>query len=141
MDNSKKRKSILDRRNKLKKQEPIKLQANEDIQLKINQTKRATMSQTFISQTPNSNNFTYVTSEDNIQVPVPTGYVASPLTTGFTYTDTLGTQITISDGGERTVNRGFVIYEKNAGETDAAAISSINSDPWTAQKTRNQYDT
>ena len=55
MDNSKKRKSILDRRNKLKKQEPIKLQANEDIQLKINQTKRATMSQTFISQTPNSN--------------------------------------------------------------------------------------
>ena len=55
MDNSKKRKSILDRRNKLKKQEPIKLKENEDIQLKINQTKRATMSQTFISQTPNSN--------------------------------------------------------------------------------------
>ena len=33
MDNSKKRKSILDRRNKLKKQEPIKLQANEDIHI------------------------------------------------------------------------------------------------------------
>ena len=57
MENSKNKKAIFDRSNKLKKQEPIKLQTNEKIQLKINQTKRATMSQTFISQTPNSNKF------------------------------------------------------------------------------------
>ena len=57
MENSKNKKAIFDRSNKLKKQEPIKLQTNENIQLKINQTKRATMSQTFISQTPNSNKF------------------------------------------------------------------------------------
>ena len=62
MENSNKKKAIFDRSNKLKKQEPIKLQANENIQLKINQTKRATMSQTFISQTPNPNKFSIKTT-------------------------------------------------------------------------------
>ena len=62
MENSKNKKAIFDRSNKLKKQEPIKLQTNENIQLKINQTKRATMSQTFISQTPNPNKFSIKTT-------------------------------------------------------------------------------
>ena len=73
-------------------------------------------------------------------VPVPKGYVGSPLTTGFTfnYTDGSGST-TISDGGENTINTGFVIYEKLEGESDSQAKANILADPWTAQCTRNQF--
>ena len=76
-----------------------------------------------------------VQDSTGVQVPVPYGYVASPITEGFN--NPAG--ILTSDGGENTVNTGFVIYEKLDGETDEQALASISADPWTAQCTRNQW--
>ena len=57
------------------------------------------------ARTPNTNNFTYVTSEDGIQVPVPKGYVAS--------TDTEERYVNgVKTEGVREHHGGFVIYEK-----------------------------
>ena len=63
--------------------------------------------------TKNENNYTMVTSADNVQVPVPTGYTAS------------------SASGENSVKTGFVIYEGTDAVTD--------SNQWNAQCNRNQY--
>ena len=63
--------------------------------------------------TKNENNYTMVTSADNVQVPVPTGYTAS------------------SASGENSVKTGFVIYEGTDAVTD--------SNQWDAQCNRNQY--
>ena len=80
----------------------------------------------------NSNNYTDVTSEDGIDVPVPKGYVAS--------TDPEERYVNgVTTNGIREHHGGFVIYEKNAGETDEQARTAIQADITTAQKTRNQY--
>ena len=81
---------------------------------------------------PNTNNCTYVTSEDGIQVPVPKGYVAS--------TDAEERYVNgVTTDGVREHHGGFVIYEKNVGETDEQAIAEIDEDIDMAQKTRNQW--
>ena len=81
---------------------------------------------------PNTNNFTYVTSEDEIQVPVPKGYVASP--------DAEERYVNgITTDGVREHHGGVVIYEKNAGETDEQAMQEIEDDIDTAQRERNQW--
>ena len=81
---------------------------------------------------PNTNNFTYVTSEDGIQVPVPKGYVSS--------TDAEERYVNgVTIDGVREHHGGFVIYEKNAGETDEQATEDIETDLDTAQRERNQW--
>ena len=81
---------------------------------------------------PNVNNFTYVTSEDGIQVPVPKGYVAS--------TDAEERYVNgVTTDGVREHQGGFVIYEKNANETDQDAIDEIDCDLATAKTSRNQW--
>ena len=81
---------------------------------------------------PNTNNFTYVTSEDNIKVPVPKGYVAS--------TDAEERYVNgITTDGVREHHGGFVIYEKNAGETAEEATEAIAANLNTAKTNRNQW--
>ena len=87
---------------------------------------------TITAREPNTNNFTYVTSEDEIQVPVPKGYVASP--------DAEERYVNgVTTNGVREHHGGFVIYEKNAGEADEQATVAIVENLTTAQKTRNQW--
>ena len=81
---------------------------------------------------PNTNNFIYVTSEDGIQVPVPKGYVVS--------TDAEERYVNgVTTDGVREHHGGFVIYEKNAGETDEEAATTIEENLNTAKITRNQW--
>ena len=84
---------------------------------------------------PNTNNFTYVTSEDGIQVPVPKGYVAS--------SDVEERYVHgVTTDGVREHHGGFVIYERLAsdmGKTDEEVKEIIAKDLDVAQRTRNQW--
>ena len=83
----------------------------------------------------NSNNYTEVTSEDSIPVPVPSGYVASP-DEEERYVNGVTTE------GTREHHGGFVIYERlasDAGKTDAEVQAIIEDDMDVAQRTRNQF--
>ena len=51
------KKSIKEKLIKLNKHEPIKIQTPQNLEYKNNEIRKETMSQTFISQTPNSNKF------------------------------------------------------------------------------------
>ena len=85
-----------------------------------------------VAREPNTNNLTYITSEDGIQVPVPKGYVAS--------TDAEERYVNgVTTDGVREHHGGFVIYEKNAGETDEQATEEIVVNLNTAKTSRNQY--
>ena len=87
---------------------------------------------TITARAKNNNNYTEVTSEDNIAVPVPKGYVASP-NVEERYVNGVTTN------GVREHHGGFVIYEKNAGETDEQATEVIAANLNTAKTSRNQY--
>ena len=83
----------------------------------------------------NSNNYIAVISEDNLEVPVPKGYVASP-DAEERYENGVTTD------GVREHHGGFVIYERlasDAGETDEEVQAIIESDMDVAQRTRNQW--
>ena len=85
-----------------------------------------------VTSEPNTNKFTYITSEDGIQVPVPKGYVAS--------TDAEERYVNgVTTDGVREHHGGFVIYEKNAGETDELATQEIEDDLDIARIERNQW--
>ena len=90
---------------------------------------------TINARTPNENNYTSVTSEDGIQVPVPKGYVAS--------TDLEERYVNgVTTNGVREHHGGFVIYERLAsdeGKTDEQVQQVIEDDLDTAQRTRNQW--
>ena len=83
----------------------------------------------------NSNNYIATISEDNIEVPVPKGYVASP--------DLEERYVNgITTDGVREHHGGFVIYEKlasDAGKTDAEVQALIEENMDVAQRTRNQW--
>ena len=110
--------------------ETSKTEKNETILRQEEKTKALTE---ITARTPNTDNFTYVISEDEIQVPVPKGYVAS--------TDAEERYVNgiTAEDGTREHHGGFVIYEKNAGETDDQARTSIAEDLDIAQRTRNQW--
>ena len=83
-----------------------------------------------------------VYDEDGVLVPVPNGYTASSV---LREVDSEGNVI---KDGERTVNRGFVIYEgeediitneTKAMEDGEAKSAAIENDVYTAQTTRNQW--
>ena len=75
----------------------------------------------------NTNNFTYVTSRDGEQVPVPKGYTASSVENE----QYVNVQLDID--GNKLYDGGFVIYEG----TDA--VPSDSDGLFYAQKTRNQW--
>ena len=71
-------------------------------------------------------------SEDGIYVPVPKGYVAS--------TDAEERYVNgVTTDGVREHHGGFVIYEKNTGETDEQATVTIAANLNTAKTSRNQW--
>ena len=83
----------------------------------------------------NSNNYIAVISEDDLEVPVPKGYVASP-----DAEERYVNGVTID--GVREHHGGFVIYERlasDAGKTDEQVQQEINNDLDIAQRTRNQW--
>ena len=87
---------------------------------------------TITTREKNQQNYKDIESEDEILVPVPNGYVASP-EVEERYVNGVTTN------GEREHHGGFVIYEKNTGESDEQAIDTITTDLDLAQRTRNQW--
>ena len=90
---------------------------------------------TIIARAKNSDNYIDVTSEDNIIVPVPKGYVASP-DVEERYANGVTTE------GVREHHGGFVIYERLAedvGKPDEEVQAIIEENMDLAQRTRNQW--
>ena len=90
---------------------------------------------TISTREKNSNNYTAVISEDDLEVPVPKGYVASP--------DAEERYVNgVTTDGVRVHHGGFVIYERlasDAGKTDEQVQQVIEGNLDVAQRTRNQW--
>ena len=114
--------------------------AVEDSNINIAKTvEKESQAITIKTREKNSNNYIAVISEDNLEVPVPMGYVASP-DVEERYVN--GVTTVVEEVTTREHHGGFVIYERLAsdeGKTDVEVQAIIESDMDVAQRTRNQW--
>ena len=111
------------------------LQSNPKLEIAVKKVEDNQQAITIKTREKNSNNYVAVISEDNLDVPVPKGYVASP--------DVEERYVNgVTTDGVREHHGGFVIYERLArdeGKTDAEVQAIIEEDMDVAQRTRNQW--
>ena len=111
------------------------VQSNPKLEIETKKVEDNPQAITIKTREKNSNNYTPVTSEDNIIVPVPKGYVASP--------DVEERYVNgVTTDGVREHHGGFVIYERlgsDEGKTDAEVQATIVENMDVGQRTRNQW--